>query len=822
MQRRPQRGLRRSLLALALVMLVPLAHASLTAEEEDTRIEAIRSRIDAQGLGWTAGHTSVSALTAEELRTRLGLVIPDDYIDAIRAAKDNTSGVGSTGAVADAILTWGASAPMPFPSAWDWRALGGVTPVRNQEACGSCWAFAATAAFESAILIGDELERDLSEQQVILCNPYGYGCRGGWMGRAYDFFMTAGAGEEACVPYTATDDAPCPDVRCTTLDYLTRHTSVTATVRDMKAALLHGPITVAMTVHDDFLCYTGGCYSSTESGTPNHGILLVGWDDAACDGAGAWILKNSWGPAWGEDGYCHVRYNTCEVGFGAEQIEYTPVAGIEIRHAPIEDPPSGTDPADIVAIVRGHGAALRPDSPQLRYRFDRGAFSTVAMRATGAADAFAATIPPPPSGTTIEYYIAAEDLAGHVQTSPLRAPYNVHRVLTGWRTVWSAAGETDDEGWAHATVTPGGVDQWHASTYRNHTPGGSRAWACTSPTGDDYAAYMNTALRTPVLDLPADAQLRFFHWIDAENSAFHQGWAYDGGIVEISQDGGTTWEALAPIGGYPYLARVGTSPGAFPAGTPIYSGSDGWREERFDLSGREGAAILRFRFGTDSCIGFEGWTIDDVRVLGFAPGDPSPVVLLRLDALWEDDAITLAWEVADPSAFVGFRVDRGPTREGPFECRTPALIDADLPPMPGYRFVDEAPREEASVVYRLVGITPDGGSLALGLVTSEPSADRALTRPRLLPALPSPFGEFTQLRFRLPRALSGAAVELTVHDLQGRCVAVPQPAAPTGAGEHWVAWEARDAFGAWLPSGTYFVRLRADGFVVTQRIARVR
>lgn len=817
-------------LALVLAAIAPAAHAGLTPDEENARIEAIRSRIDAQGLGWTAGHTSVSALTDEELRTRLGVIIPDGYVDAARAAKDNTGDLGASGEAAGEIFPFGIAAPAPFPSSWDWRALGGVTPVRNQESCGSCWVFSATAAVESAILIREEIERDLSEQQVILCNPYGYGCNGGWMGRAYDFFMAAGGADEACIPYTATDDEPCPDGRCPALDYLRGHAAVTVTVRDLKAALLNGPVAVAMTVHDDFLCYTGGCYSSTESGAPNHGILIVGWDDAACDGAGAWILKNSWGPDWGEDGYCQIRYNTCQIGFGAEQVAYTPATGIEIVHTPIADPPRGTDPAGIIAIVRSHGGALRPGSPLLRYRLDQGAFNAVAMHATGNADEFAATIPRPPSGTTVEYYLSAEDDLAHAQTSPLRAPDNVHRFLTGWTTVWSADGETDDEGWTHGSLTPAGIDQWHASTLRNHTPGGARAWACATPTGSDYAAYMNTALQTPTIELPPDAQLRFFHWIDAENSAFHLGWAYDGGIVEISADGGTTWEALPPVGGYPHLVRVGSSPGPFPAGTSIFSGSDGWREERFDLSGHEGGAILRFRFGTDSCIGFEGWYVDDVRVLGFAPGDPSPVLLLRLDALWENDAITLAWQVAEPAEFLGFRVDRGPSREGPFECRTPSMIDADLPEMPGapgasnegYRFVDEAPPEEAGVVYRLVGITRDGGSMDLGFVTSQPMGDRALTRPRLLPALPNPFGEFTQLRFLLPTDLADTPVELTVHDLQGRCVAVAQPSTPTRAGEHWVAWEARDAGGAWLPSGAYFVRLRAGGFVVTERVARVR
>jgi hypothetical protein len=816
--------------ALLLGAFAPTARATLTPGEENARIDAIRNRIDAQGLAWTAGHTSVSGLSLEELRTRLGLTIPDGYIDAIRAAKDNTGDLGAPGDAAGEILPLAAPAPTQFPPVWDWRALGGVTPVRNQDACGSCWAFSATAAFESAILIHEEADRDLSEQQVILCNPYGYGCDGGWMGRAYDFFVAAGAAREECVPYVAGDGDPCPDGRCFERDYLAGHHSVKSTIRDLKAALLNGPLAVAMTVHEDFLCYTGGCYSSPESGTPNHGILIVGWDDTTCDGAGAWIVKNSWGPSWGAGGYGYIRYHSCEIGFGAEQVDYTPPTGIEILHAPIDDPPRSVDPLEVRAIVRSHGGALRNGFPRVHYRFDGSALDAITLRPTGNADEFAAILPGLPSGTTVEYYLSAEDDLGHAQTSPLRAPAQVHRFTTGWMTVWSADGETNNEGWTHGALAPAGVDPWHRSALRNHTPGGARAWKCGATGNTDYADRMNAGLQTPWIELPPDAQLRFFHWIDAENSAFHMGWAYDGGIVEISPDGGTTWEALQPLAGYPYLTRIGSSPGAFPAGTPLFSGMDGWREERFDLSGHSGSAMLRFRFASDGSIGFEGWYIDDVRVLGFAPGDPSPVVLLRLDALWESDAVTLEWQVADPSSFLGFRVDRGPTREGPFECRTPAMIGADAPESPGapgethegYRFVDAAPQDEESVVYRLVGIARDGGSQELGFVAAEPMGGRALLRPRLLAPLPNPFGEFTQLRFRLPAALAGAPVELTVHDLQGRCVAVPQPSIPARAGEHWVAWEARDAKGAPLPSGAYYVRLRAGGFVVSERVARVR
>jgi C1A family cysteine protease len=815
----------RAVLACLLV-LAPVARATLTPEEEAAELSALRSRIATQGLTWSAAHTSVSALTPEELRTRLGVVIPEGFVDAARAAKDAAS-LG----VPPPLVPLSTSLGNPLPASWDWRALGGVTPIRDQGDCGSCWAFCATAAFESAILIHEQVECDLSEEQVILCNPYDYGCGGGWMGRVYDYFMSAGAVGEACVPYRANDDDPCPDDRCGARDYLAGHREVESTVRDLKAALLDGPLAVAMTVHGDFKYYAGGCYSNPQSGTPNHGVLLVGWDDAM-DG-GAWIIKNSWGPAWGDSGYAYIRYNTCEIGFGAETVDYQPPTGITIAHQPLDDPLRGPDPLQIRATVRSAGGTLSPGSPRLHYRCDGGVFDQAAMTATGGPDEFAATLPRLPSGTTVEYYISAADDLGHTQTSPLRAPTSLHRFTTGWTVVWSDDVEADSAGWAHGPVAPGAGDEWCRSTYRNHTPGGGASWKCGATGTGDYADGLDCALVTPAIEVPPEAQLRFFHWIDAENSPFHLGFAYDGGVVEISGDGGATWERLTPAAGYPYVTRAGSSAPAFPVGTELYSGWDGWREERIDLTGHEGSARLRFRFGSDGSVGFEGWYIDDIRVMGFAPGDGSPVRLLSLDALWEDETITLQWQVADPSSFAGFRVDRAPVRDGPFELRSAELIAADadgLPASPdaaapdgGFRFIDAAPADDASAVYRLVGVERDGESEALGFVSVRPGAGRpAVARPRLLPNLPDPFGDFTNLRFVLPAGLNGSRVRLAVYDLQGRCVATPLPAAPGRAGEHWIAWDGRSADGTRVPSGMYLVRLSAGVFAITQRVFCVR
>ncbi len=103
------------------------------------------------------------------------------------------------------------------------------------------------------------------------------------------------------------------------------------------------------------------------------------------------------------------------------------------------------------------------------------------------------------------------------------------------------------------------------------------------------------------------------------------GWAWDGGIVEISTDMGKTWIQIEPEGGYPY--KILDNPASpFEPGTPCFSGRHDWKEEVFDLSAYSGAVYVRFRFGTDGYVTEEGWYIDDVRI-----GAPVPDVTVALD-----------------------------------------------------------------------------------------------------------------------------------------------------------------------------------------------
>ncbi|MDM7916722.1 MAG: immune inhibitor A, partial [Candidatus Eisenbacteria bacterium] len=171
--------------------------------------------------------------------------------------------------------------------------------------------------------------------------------------------------------------------------------------------------------------------------------------------------------------------------------------------------------------------------------------------------------------------------------------------------------------WTHENVSTGYGDQWHLSGQRNHTPGGAFAWKCGDTGNDVYANLLDAALVTRPLPLATVDAVRFWHWIDAEDDANFTAW--DGGIVEASIDGGA-WFQITPDGGYPYTI-IANPASPFPGDTPCYSGSHDWSEARFDLTGLNGNSVrLRFRFGSDGYVTYEGWYIDDVVIEGSIAG----------------------------------------------------------------------------------------------------------------------------------------------------------------------------------------------------------
>lgn len=253
-----------------------------------------------RGAAWTAGETDFSRQTPEQMRQRLGLRL------------DGTPEPAEWLLVADGTI---------LPDTFDWRDHGVVTPVRDQGQCGSCWAFATVAAFESAAIIDGFDPWDESEQFLVSYSYRNHGCDGGYLSTAAAFLERLGTVSEDCLAYRADDRLRPPPCRgwIAQRDALSQWAGVPHTLADLKQAVYEAPIAVGFNVFDDFRFYQDGIYTHVDGELAGgHGVLVVGWNDAE----EYFIVKNSWGPDWGEDGYFRIAYSEVDndVEFGRDAV----------------------------------------------------------------------------------------------------------------------------------------------------------------------------------------------------------------------------------------------------------------------------------------------------------------------------------------------------------------------------------------------------------------------------------------------------------------------------------------------------------------------
>ncbi|XP_039069973.1 cysteine protease RD19A-like [Hibiscus syriacus] len=218
-----------------------------------------------------------------------------------------------------------------LPVDFDWRDHGAVTGVKDQGSCGSCWAFSTTGALEGAHYLSTGELVSLSEQQLVECDhecdPQEYGacdsgCNGGLMTTAFEYTLKAGGLErENDYPYTGNDRAPCKFDK-TKIAASVSNFSVISIDEDQIAANLvkHGPLAVG--INAAFMqTYMHGVSCPYICGKHlDHGVLLVGYGDAGYapirfKNKPYWIIKNSWGENWGENGYYKIcrGKNVCGV-----------------------------------------------------------------------------------------------------------------------------------------------------------------------------------------------------------------------------------------------------------------------------------------------------------------------------------------------------------------------------------------------------------------------------------------------------------------------------------------------------------------------------
>lgn len=203
-----------------------------------------------------------------------------------------------------------------LPEYVNWVEQGAVASVKNQGMCGSCWAFSAVGAIEGAFAIKSGELVEFSEQQLVDCDTEGdepdMGCEGGLMDNAFVFEKAEnGLCALSDYPYTAQQQT-CADTNCDNVaaSAVSGFVDVQDTSnKSMKEALLMQPVSVAIQADQlQFQFYRSGVYSSRCGTNLDHGVLAVGYGTEE-EGGDYWLVKNSWGTMWGEEGYIKLARN---------------------------------------------------------------------------------------------------------------------------------------------------------------------------------------------------------------------------------------------------------------------------------------------------------------------------------------------------------------------------------------------------------------------------------------------------------------------------------------------------------------------------------
>jgi len=262
-----------------------------------SKLDEVKQSIESQGLRWEAGTTEVGKQYESGNFRGLGFSTK---------GREPGGGKGRLPQQTFAFQTFIA------PDEVDWRRVEGkdwTTNVRDQSQCGACVAFATCATLESRLKILKEdphYHVELSVSHLFFCGAGDNACDDGWqIGNALKRCREKGVGLESKFRYTGKQQK-CKEID--TVVRVSRWRRVMDSSDRRRAICLRGPVIGGMIVYSDFLWYKAGVYRPTTSESIGlHAVSVIGYDDTA----GCWVVKNSWGTAWGEGGFFRIGYGCC-------------------------------------------------------------------------------------------------------------------------------------------------------------------------------------------------------------------------------------------------------------------------------------------------------------------------------------------------------------------------------------------------------------------------------------------------------------------------------------------------------------------------------
>jgi len=226
--------------------------------------------------------------------------------------------------------------PAEFDATARWAGL--IHPIRNQQHCGSCWAFSASEVLSDRVAIATGRQSPvLSPEDMVSCDKSDMGCQGGRLSTAWNYIKDTGLLTDACFPYTAGGGtAPACETKCVDGSAFTRTKatsvfSIQGVANMQKEIMTNGPIQIAFMVYKSFMSYKSGVYSKhwwelqPEGG---HAVKVVGWGTES--GTDYWLVANSWDTTWGLQGFFKIKRGTDECGV---ESRGPPYAGLPAKNS---------------------------------------------------------------------------------------------------------------------------------------------------------------------------------------------------------------------------------------------------------------------------------------------------------------------------------------------------------------------------------------------------------------------------------------------------------------------------------------------------------